>query len=73
MLPWSRAGGCDFFTPEIANAELMTADLSTEEMLQHARALSRAAHAKDLRAFITKKIEDLATTTSPNTDSPDAC
>jgi len=37
----------------------MTADLSQEEMLQHAYALARAEHAKNLGTLISSKIDDL--------------
>ena len=41
-------------------------DLSQEQLLQRAQALSRAEHAKDLRALITRKIDDLRYYDVPN-------
>jgi hypothetical protein len=41
-------------------------DLNLEEILQRAWALSRAEHAKDLRALIARKIEDLRYYDVPN-------
>jgi hypothetical protein len=44
----------------------MVTDLSQEGLLQHAHALYRAAHAKDLRALIASKIENLRCYDVPN-------
>jgi hypothetical protein len=41
-------------------------DLSQQQILQRAQALSRAEHAKDLRTLITRKIEDLRYYDVPN-------